>query len=420
MLILMKIFLFIISIVSIEFVSPSSCSKIPVIVFDVDGTLYEDSCNIEQQIRSGCIKYGEGFNYSSSECDELHLTYGSTIRAIIEKVGSNELIADYYSKVYPDLDMSQLMRYSTPSKETAGYRLIEGHNLRKMLSIESSKIVIASNSPKFHVKRVFNRLGISDLKVAAYFTPERMSGVTKSDRRFWLPLLEMFPLDTHEIALIDDNGLNIEIVESLGIRGIRITPSTSLPEALLTYLNVLPVDTDFKNNSIPNRVRSTFSFNESQYLVAKNVVDSFSLNVTVRNQSHHETVGLHRNLALSIVLFILEDLVAPQPCALDPRRSLLGLVLLPGAFFVHRLTTSSSYILYNCISVEYTIQTAWSSLYTRSPVPSAHRVLYYGQLSFVSYSTFCLYLPAYSHGVSLFRLHVCKPWCLVPLRSYRC
>ena len=57
--------------------------KLPVLVLDIDGTLYEDNCGIEEQIRDNCFLFGKRVaNLSHDECQAMHIEKGSTIRGL--------------------------------------------------------------------------------------------------------------------------------------------------------------------------------------------------------------------------------------------------------------------------------------------------------------------------------------------------
>ena len=142
-------------------------------------------------------------------------------------------------------------------------------------------VVIASNSPVFHVKRVLTRLGLSNLNVAAYLTPERRGGITKCEAAFWDPLFDLYPKDKYTCCLIDDNGLNVQLVRTLGMRALRITPRMRLPESIVHFLDILPSHPTERNDTKPED-EPWFDFDDAAYLEAKNAVDDQSFSASVR------------------------------------------------------------------------------------------------------------------------------------------
>ena len=187
-----------------------------VLVLDIDGTVYDDDCHIESQIRDNCHIFSSTFGYTAAESEELHVKYGSTIRGICENGEPRIKFLEYYNDVYPNLDMSLLRKYrASSSKGSTGYNVEMGSALRSLHNMDCP-IVVASNSPVFHVKRVLTRLGLSKLKVQAFITPERRGGITKNEAKFWDPLFELYPKDQFLCTLLDDNALNVALVRELG------------------------------------------------------------------------------------------------------------------------------------------------------------------------------------------------------------
>jgi FMN phosphatase YigB (HAD superfamily) len=198
--------------------SPPRSSLSSVLVLDIDGTLYDDDCLIESQIRDNCHIFSRTFGYNVQESEDMHNKFGSTIRGICEYGQPKLTFLDYYNDVYPNMDMSLLRKYSIPSaNKNTGYNVEMGSALSSLHQFDCP-IVVASNSPIFHVNRVLTRLGLSKLKVAAFLTPERRGGLTKNEPAFWDPLFEMYPRNEYICTLIDDNALNVKLVRQLGTR----------------------------------------------------------------------------------------------------------------------------------------------------------------------------------------------------------
>ena len=204
-----------------------------VLVLDVDGTLYEDDCSIETQIRDNCFVWSrENHGIDPERCQAMHERWGSTIRGICEELSApvTTTVCEYYNAVYPSIHMGRLRKYNIAGfsvheawqhpyfgmsemeftftnesvksvkndKALSGWdslnNLRSGEVLRSLKRIAGSgvPVVVASNSPIFHVKRVLTRLGLANLPVAAFLTPERIGGVLKTDKHFWQPLLDLY------------------------------------------------------------------------------------------------------------------------------------------------------------------------------------------------------------------------------------
>lgn len=131
-----------------------------VLVLDIDGTVYNDDCLIETQIRDNCHIFSSAFGYDIEQSEDMHKQFGSTIRGICEYGQPRITFLNYYNDVYPHIDMSLLRQYSGISaKDNTGYNTEMGGALNALHDL-NCPIVIASNSPVFHVKRVLTRLGM--------------------------------------------------------------------------------------------------------------------------------------------------------------------------------------------------------------------------------------------------------------------
>lgn len=187
--------------------------------------------------------------------------------------------------------MSKLRKYSASVGDTlcTGYSEDMASALR---SLEKFKcpIVIASNSPTYHVKRVLSRLGLAHLPVQYIITPERRGGLTKAEPKFWEIFTELFPPSEFVCTLVDDNALNIKTVRSMGFRGWHINKRFSFADSLLHFLGVFPSSPEsLVSDSVSGRYQDpdwlnfdAFKFDSAQYLRCKNQVDCQSFNPLVR------------------------------------------------------------------------------------------------------------------------------------------
>ena len=173
-------------------------SRKDVLVLDLDGTLYEDDCLIETQIRDNCWIWGkERFGIDPETCQAMHEKWGSTIRGVCEELGApvTETVTQYYNEVYPNMNFGKLRKYSDGNVGTidsSGYShgLQSGDVLRSLHKFDCP-IVLASNSPIFHVKRALTRLGLANLKISAFMTPERIGGILKTGRACTWPKIAL-------------------------------------------------------------------------------------------------------------------------------------------------------------------------------------------------------------------------------------
>lgn len=101
----------------------------------------------------------------------MHHQFGSVLEGLIHQRGLDPSIRKvFYSRVYSDTNMMRLKTYSQPRHDSSGYSL--QHNvLRSLFKFKDHSIILASNSPRFHVERVLRRLGLSTLPVEGVLTP---------------------------------------------------------------------------------------------------------------------------------------------------------------------------------------------------------------------------------------------------------
>ena len=258
-----------------------------VLVLDLDGTLYDDECLIEAEIRSNYITWAkEKYDIPKEQCKALRIEYGSTVRGMAVTLQSKDVFLDYYNNVYPALDMSRLLKYSSISAagSSTGYHpSIMRRAHQALLRIKDCPIVLASNSPVFHVKRVLTRLGLANLNISAFITPERTGGAMKTEREYWDHLLQLYPTDRYTCTLIDDNAENIALVRTLGMVGLRIDTGRTFSDCLIDFMvNVSSFDQSSSSSS--SAVGVPFRFDEVEYLAAKNRVDAESFNGDVWNK----------------------------------------------------------------------------------------------------------------------------------------
>ncbi|KAL7517416.1 hypothetical protein ACHAWX_002341, partial [Stephanocyclus meneghinianus] len=151
-------------------------------------------------------------------------------------------------------------------------------------------VYLTSNSPRVHVLRVLNGMGLGGVKFAGILTPDAVRGPmpypTKSSPfQYYHDILDSHPLVYNDIILLDDSLNNIRAAESVGIRGIHVSDNIAindgrtleegLAEALRHILPSKPHTTSFHGE------RETFTFSDVQYLEAKNKVDFDSIDPDV-------------------------------------------------------------------------------------------------------------------------------------------
>jgi len=313
---------------------------------------------IERQIVDNIHRYcSDAFNMTRAEADELHRTWGSTaeglrqrrnaeLRNDARKSNNRLLLGQFYRQVYDDVDVSCLLlrpddlvgadgdsdssSSSSPSS-TTGYSYSNNNQntksrrsrsslkelkqqqdrLRRTLlqlrrenvslgntisSWQRSSAVLASNSPRRHVSKVVQALGLCRVPWVGMLTPDhrdddasspsskkkRKKGVlpypTKADpREFYEPLVSKAPRADAEYVLIDDSEKAIEMfLDSTDLfpraRGILVNAH------YVRDGNDHRVDVVSALSMALGWIDPGFVFDEIRYLKAKNDVDLASVN----------------------------------------------------------------------------------------------------------------------------------------------
>lgn len=324
-------------------------SKRLVIVIDVDNTLYSErdlllsaGQGIESQIVRNTHLFGLlHFNLTSDQCDELYNRYGSTIEGLRHTIPPDQVehtMAKFYNEVYDPIDFSCLLGMKTNEDNDqvrSGYDHNNALQHRRALAdflkslSRNYPVYLASNSPKAHVIRVINSMGLGGVDFSGILSPD-MDCTLKQDKsypneliyptkssphQYYKHLLERYPESTNRIILLDDSLHNLDEAKSVGIDGIHVNkPCRSLEEGLSEAIgHILPPGTVGEDK--------TFTFSDIKYLQAKNKVDMNAISPVVWDQLAQElALRIHDN---NINVLRIADLGAGM-------LSMLELILLGG------------------------------------------------------------------------------------------
>lgn len=290
--------------------SSSMPSPTSVLVLDVDNTLYDEQhAKIEQQIVQRTHSYCETvLNLLTDQADDLFRAYGSTIEGLrhtIWKDLSPEMLQDhmdgFYHHVYGPIDPSSLLLGNSETETTGstGYShdanavaVARKHRLTRLLLQHCpDSIVLASNSPSWHVQKVLCALGmsqLSDKSTSLLFTPDQrpLYPTKHQPRNFFATNEGISLMHTAEVALVEDSLHNIQQIQSSFPGSVRkayhisrsndgvdqhgaTQPVTSVSQALMFHYGFLD---------------PKFIFSDVRYLQAKNKVDVQAMNVAIWNR----------------------------------------------------------------------------------------------------------------------------------------
>ena len=244
----------------------------PILLLDVDNTLYEESLyGIERQILSNIHSFcADVCDLSAEQADDLHHQHGSTIQGLIDqKLIRQKDVQRFYEQVYRNVSVASLLleecTASTTSSSCTGY----SHSQRALKDLVRdvltiSNVRIASNSPTYHVEKVLQALGLTRVGWDAVYTPSALNKYATKGRpkAFFRHLL----LDQHynplQLHLVEDSHTNIVACQEW-MQTYRVDDKQSLLTALCQALGW---------------VDSNYTFSQVDYLLEKNKVDFESFN----------------------------------------------------------------------------------------------------------------------------------------------
>ncbi len=187
-------------------------SNITTLLFDVDNTLYDESCGVEKEMgrRINSI-VARRLGISLEEAVALRAknlpVYGTSLRWLQVCHGLTD-IDSYMEEVHPE----DLTPY------------IPGNpHLREMLESFSCRLEILTNGPEFHARRVLNTLGINDLFPHMY-SLEWLGFKGKPYVSAYEKVLEHMGVPAEEILFMDDKEVNLEAFAGIGGNGILVGP----------------------------------------------------------------------------------------------------------------------------------------------------------------------------------------------------
>jgi FMN phosphatase YigB (HAD superfamily) len=165
----------------------------------------------------------------------LFARYGSTVQGLVQTGRMTpELLQQFYSEVYQDIDLSGLSSCSANSSQhgdATGYR----HRLAwvQILRDLPCPKYIASNSPADHVHRVLAALGLADVHWNGILcaTPDCTNNdvktsLTKADIAFYSSILQKHAADAGwDITMLDDSTVNLSVASKCGMHTIHVDNS---------------------------------------------------------------------------------------------------------------------------------------------------------------------------------------------------
>lgn len=181
----------------------------PVILFDLDNTLYTEECGIfdliDQRMDEWLITR---LQVPQSEVSDFRrkyfLRYGTTLRGLM-----------LHHQVEP-MDFLRFV-HDVPVKDFLSIDL----DLRRSLEEITSRKIIFTNSDEAHATRILDALGIRDL-FEKIFDIEAMGFIPKPNPEAYQAVLNYAGVPPAECLLIDDMERNLKPAKTLGMRTVLI------------------------------------------------------------------------------------------------------------------------------------------------------------------------------------------------------
>ena len=191
---------------------PAMATQVRYAVFDVDDTLYPSSCGMWLHIRSRINRYMvERLSVSETEApiqrERYFLEHGTCLAGLMHD--------------YPDLNSDEYLAYvhDLPYERY----LVRDDGLSRMLSELRLEKSVFTNADRGHAVRVLSALGVEeyfDIIVDVHAT----NFINKPRIGAFHALLETLNAEPCQCVLIDDQGRNIEMAQSLGMATIHVGP----------------------------------------------------------------------------------------------------------------------------------------------------------------------------------------------------
>jgi putative hydrolase of the HAD superfamily len=198
-----------------------------VLLFDLDGTLYDLSCGYENEIHSNIFKFMA--ESTGGKFDEIATVEDAELawQPIFEKYNLTKrgLLGEGY--VFDSL------AYDTFVRRGASKYISQDHQLRVFLESLPGRKVIFTNAPESSANEILGLLGVVDQFEAVLGTEFMQNTVCKPERKAFemvLTHLGIEPCDYHRVVYFEDSFKNLLVGADLGFKTVFIKSATLINE----------------------------------------------------------------------------------------------------------------------------------------------------------------------------------------------
>ncbi|KAL3922639.1 MAG: hypothetical protein SGILL_002100, partial [Bacillariaceae sp.] len=267
------------------------------LLLDIDNTVYnEKHAQIEAQIIANTHQYCQNvLGISKQHADDLFREYGSTIEGLRQTawkdLSHDELerkMNNFYHQIYDDIDPSRLLDSSASSnsaqQSSTGYHHAQDERLTRLLLKHSPMdILLASNSPSWHIQKVLRAMGLAKLPSKQQYTPDQLKSFpTKHHPQDFFAHDEQ---DPRRIPLVDDGYESIAFLDD-SLHNLKRVQE-AFPESVTNLHHVHNKNGQTLSKSLLQEyglLDPLYEFSQIKYLNAKNKVDRQSIHVDTWNK----------------------------------------------------------------------------------------------------------------------------------------
>lgn len=185
--------------------------EIVVFVFDFDGTLYESSAGIEQQLRPLMVQHAaQVLGTSTDDARRILREYRSMYKSSVIGLSKHHNVNPevFLQEVYDALDLTQM-------SARPGLR-VELERLRKVVPL-----VVFTNSNRSFTHRALDLLDLVGL-FDTVFTIEDNGFIRKPESEAYIGLYQSLKLVSEQVAMFDDIASSLRIMNSFGSKTILV------------------------------------------------------------------------------------------------------------------------------------------------------------------------------------------------------
>jgi putative hydrolase of the HAD superfamily len=195
-------------------------TSIELLLFDLDGTLYDQACGYEDEVHSNIFKFMA--ESTGGKFDEISNVEEAKIvwKPIFDKYNLTKrgLVGEGY--------VFDSMVYDKFVRQGASKYIRRDPDLRLFLESLPHRKVIFTNAPESSANEILDLLGVSDLFEAVLGTDFLQNKVCKPERASFEKVLHHLDVAPNRVCYFEDSFKNLQAGKELGFTTVFITSET--------------------------------------------------------------------------------------------------------------------------------------------------------------------------------------------------